>query len=459
MAVAQLVAEATGAGATTIVAAATRWRAHGGRARRRDLARVDGRRRLLEFLEGGLLRGWRRSPMRRKRAWAAWRSGWGPGWPDRPGELDAAPTIGGSGQVGLNGRTGRPGPDGSRIVQDVLKQGMARPEATVRRKLIAGNWKMHSGRGRRGAGPRGRAGDGRGQRHLPGRPAAPGSRVPAIRDPGGGRRGPPGVGGRTRRPEPPLGAPGRVHRRDLGGDVGRARLYARDRRSLERRQLFGETDEVVARKARAALDLGLTPIVCVGETLEEREAGGRRRLSSARCGPCTGRSRLIRRWGRSSPTSPCGPSAPAGTPPRPRRSRCTSGSGSSWPAFTGGARRGHADPVRGSVKRTTRPHFSARAEIDGALVGEGEPQGGGFRPADRGCGGGDAVGPSRAWLARSALPCPCRPLPRPGPEIALLGAALTPGCLWRAPGHCASLLGLVYRILSPESFVSCMSCS
>ena len=39
----------------------------------------------------------------------------------------------------------------------------------------------------------------------------------------------------------------------------------------ERRQLFGETDEQVARKARAALDLGLSPIVCVGETLAERE--------------------------------------------------------------------------------------------------------------------------------------------------------------------------------------------
>jgi triosephosphate isomerase len=41
----------------------------------------------------------------------------------------------------------------------------------------------------------------------------------------------------------------------------------------ERRQLFGETDEVVARKAQAALAAGLRPIVCVGETLEEREAG------------------------------------------------------------------------------------------------------------------------------------------------------------------------------------------
>jgi len=40
----------------------------------------------------------------------------------------------------------------------------------------------------------------------------------------------------------------------------------------ERRQLFGETDEGVARKAPAALAHGLTPIVCVGETLAERES-------------------------------------------------------------------------------------------------------------------------------------------------------------------------------------------
>jgi triosephosphate isomerase (TIM) len=41
----------------------------------------------------------------------------------------------------------------------------------------------------------------------------------------------------------------------------------------ERRHLFGETDEQVAKKARAALAAGLTPLVCVGETLAEREGG------------------------------------------------------------------------------------------------------------------------------------------------------------------------------------------
>jgi triosephosphate isomerase (TIM) len=41
----------------------------------------------------------------------------------------------------------------------------------------------------------------------------------------------------------------------------------------ERRQYFGETDEGVARKARAAIDAGLSIIVCVGETEAERDAG------------------------------------------------------------------------------------------------------------------------------------------------------------------------------------------
>ena len=41
----------------------------------------------------------------------------------------------------------------------------------------------------------------------------------------------------------------------------------------ERRQLFGETDETVNQKVRAVFAHGMTPILCVGETLEERDAG------------------------------------------------------------------------------------------------------------------------------------------------------------------------------------------
>ncbi len=41
----------------------------------------------------------------------------------------------------------------------------------------------------------------------------------------------------------------------------------------ERRQYFGETDETVNKRTHAALAAGLIPIVCIGETLEERETG------------------------------------------------------------------------------------------------------------------------------------------------------------------------------------------
>jgi triosephosphate isomerase len=49
----------------------------------------------------------------------------------------------------------------------------------------------------------------------------------------------------------------------------------------ERRALYGETDAVVAAKFKAAQVAGLVPIVCVGETLEQREAGQTRSVISA----------------------------------------------------------------------------------------------------------------------------------------------------------------------------------
>jgi triosephosphate isomerase len=41
----------------------------------------------------------------------------------------------------------------------------------------------------------------------------------------------------------------------------------------ERREIFGETDEMVNKKVKAVIKAGMTPIMCCGETLEEREAG------------------------------------------------------------------------------------------------------------------------------------------------------------------------------------------
>ena len=72
-----------------------------------------------------------------------------------------------------------------------------------------------------------------------------------------------------------------VHWEDRGaftGEVSGPMLAALNCRYVivghsERRRLFGETDDMVARKARAVFRNGMVPILCVGETLEEREAG------------------------------------------------------------------------------------------------------------------------------------------------------------------------------------------
>jgi triosephosphate isomerase len=53
----------------------------------------------------------------------------------------------------------------------------------------------------------------------------------------------------------------------------------------ERRHLFGETDEQVARKTRAALKAGITPLVCVGETLAERDGSRTEQVIVRQLGP------------------------------------------------------------------------------------------------------------------------------------------------------------------------------
>ncbi len=51
----------------------------------------------------------------------------------------------------------------------------------------------------------------------------------------------------------------------------------------ERRQYFGETNESAAKKILAALEAGLTPIYCVGESLDDREAGRTERVLETQC--------------------------------------------------------------------------------------------------------------------------------------------------------------------------------
>jgi triosephosphate isomerase (TIM) len=54
----------------------------------------------------------------------------------------------------------------------------------------------------------------------------------------------------------------------------------------ERRQYFGETDDTVLKRVRAALEAGLKPIVCVGERLEERERGRTEEVLANQCTNC-----------------------------------------------------------------------------------------------------------------------------------------------------------------------------
>ena len=55
----------------------------------------------------------------------------------------------------------------------------------------------------------------------------------------------------------------------------------------ERRQYHHESDALVAQKAKAALAAGLTPIICVGETLEQREAGDALAIIATQCNAIT----------------------------------------------------------------------------------------------------------------------------------------------------------------------------
>lgn len=57
----------------------------------------------------------------------------------------------------------------------------------------------------------------------------------------------------------------------------------------ERRQLFGETDEDTARKTAAAFAAGLTPVLCVGETEQERDAGRLREVLERQLDAVAGR--------------------------------------------------------------------------------------------------------------------------------------------------------------------------
>ena len=102
----------------------------------------------------------------------------------------------------------------------------------------------------------------------------------------------------------------------------------------ERRQYHAEDDALVGAKAQAALKHGISPIICVGEGLDVRQAGEQVAYtlarSTARMPGWTPRPRSR----RSSPTSRSGRSAPARWPPRRTRRRSAAPSGPGWPSCT-----------------------------------------------------------------------------------------------------------------------------
>ena len=122
----------------------------------------------------------------------------------------------------------------------------------------------------------------RGDRVHDGVPA-PGGRRRRRRDRAGAprprpsRRWPARAAAATSPPPPPETSTGR-RRAPSTGEVSPAMVQGRRGRATsswatpERRHLFGEDDAAVNRKTRAVLAAGLTPIVCIGETLAEREA-------------------------------------------------------------------------------------------------------------------------------------------------------------------------------------------
>ena len=138
----------------------------------------------------------------------------------------------------------------------------------------------------------------------------------------------------------------------------------------ERRELFGETDRALQLKVPAALEAGLVPILCVGETEEERERGEteRKLRHQVQEDLAQGRDRAARRRGDRV-------RADLGDRHRPgRHARAGAGRDRVHPrAGRPTARREQAERDRvlygGSVKPESCPALLALPDVDGALVG------------------------------------------------------------------------------------------
>jgi triosephosphate isomerase len=138
----------------------------------------------------------------------------------------------------------------------------------------------------------------------------------------------------------------------------------------ERRQLFGETDASVAKKVKAVFQHDMTPILCVGETLEQREAGratdvvvGQVREGLAKIGPAEAAKLVVAYepiWAIGTGKA-CAPSD-AGEAIRAIRDTLVS-------LFSMDVAEAVRVQYGGSVKAGNIREFMAHPEIDGALVG------------------------------------------------------------------------------------------
>ncbi len=147
----------------------------------------------------------------------------------------------------------------------------------------------------------------------------------------------------------------------------------------ERRQVFGETDDVVRRKVTAALAHGLTPLLCLGETADERDAGHtlgvvRRQLAAAlgeRDPEAIGRA-----WLAYEPVWAIG----TGRTATPAQAAEVHGELRRELARLAGPGIADACPILygGSVKPDVTPALMAEPDIDGALVGGASLKAGDF---------------------------------------------------------------------------------
>jgi triosephosphate isomerase len=147
----------------------------------------------------------------------------------------------------------------------------------------------------------------------------------------------------------------------------------------ERRRYFGETDETVNRKVRCALDAGLTPLICVGETAPERDAGAAVEAVT--------RQTLLALAGVGSQTvarcaiayEPVWAIGATGTPSSPRDASLMARSLRLAIAARFGSEAARGIPILygGSVAAENAEAYAAEPEIDGLFVGRAAltPQG------------------------------------------------------------------------------------